>query len=291
MNKKTRKRGFTLIELLVVIAIIAILVALLLPAVQQAREAARRTQCKNNLKQFGIALHNYHDTYRALPPGIINVAGANGAGWACLTLPMMDQNPIYTQFAFEEANVSDTTTGTNGTQLTSQIDISNHRCPSSPDTSHMGGGFGNAITNYVGCYGADALGSASTTDGGGIFTANSSLRLRDIKDGTANTVFVGETTGDDDGVSEGHVWVGERIDYALGGGALAPNTDPDGVHANADDANFRSRHEGGIQVCMADGAVRFVSNSIPSNATGINSTQGLWQNLCDRTDKNVAGAF
>lgn len=109
----TNRRGFTLIELLVVIAIIAILIALLLPAVQQAREAARRSQCRNNLKQIGLALHNYHDNYNAFPPGALamnvttgvayklgdaepsrsNVGG--GWGWSTFILPFIDQAPLY----------------------------------------------------------------------------------------------------------------------------------------------------------------------------------------------------
>ena len=101
------RRGFTLIELLVVIAIIAILIALLLPAVQQAREAARRTQCKNNLKQIGLALHNYLDVTQVLPPGWIAVddtgapsahEGTSGVGWATMILPYMGQANIYNQF-------------------------------------------------------------------------------------------------------------------------------------------------------------------------------------------------
>jgi prepilin-type N-terminal cleavage/methylation domain-containing protein len=102
-----RRRGFTLIELLVVIAIIAVLIALLLPAVQQAREAARRTQCKNNMKQLGLAMHNYHDTFRVFPPGWIAVdpatnaqsahEGISGFGWGTMLLPQIDQSPLYNQ--------------------------------------------------------------------------------------------------------------------------------------------------------------------------------------------------
>src|SRR5262249_2123177 len=104
---RSRKRGFTLIELLVVIAIIAVLVALLLPAVQQAREAARRTQCKNNLKQIGLALYGYQEQFVRLPPGWIGVTngkpdiyGINGWGWASKILPQMEQTPLYNTINF-----------------------------------------------------------------------------------------------------------------------------------------------------------------------------------------------
>jgi len=102
-----RQRGFTLIELLVVIAIIAVLVSLLLPAVQQAREAARRTQCRNHLKQLGLALHNYHSSQNVFPPGY--VAGAaypattNGWGWCAQLLPQLDQGPLYDTINFSLA--------------------------------------------------------------------------------------------------------------------------------------------------------------------------------------------
>src|SRR4249920_1165294 len=92
LAEKRNIRGFTLIELLVVIAIIAVLVALLLPAVQQAREAARRASCKSNLKQIGLALHNYHETANTMPPGWI---GGNRWGWAVMILPQIDQAPLY----------------------------------------------------------------------------------------------------------------------------------------------------------------------------------------------------
>lgn len=104
-----RKRGFTLIELLVVIAIIAVLIALLLPAVQQAREAARRSSCQNNMKQFGLALHNYHDTHKMLPPILIGSGRWNSTalgrvvlnttGWMLLT-PYLDQSPLYNLYNF-----------------------------------------------------------------------------------------------------------------------------------------------------------------------------------------------
>src|SRR4051812_46688665 len=106
-RQRRQIRGFTLVELLVVIAIIALLVALLLPAVQQAREAARRTQCRNNLKQVGLALHNYHDTNSTLPPGWVGVTsgqsdvnGINGWSWAARVLPQLDQSPLFNSINF-----------------------------------------------------------------------------------------------------------------------------------------------------------------------------------------------
>jgi prepilin-type N-terminal cleavage/methylation domain-containing protein len=103
--RKSKRSGFTLIELLVVIAIIAVLIALLLPAVQQAREAARRSQCKNNLKQIGLALHNYHDMANSFPIGVnSSFIGTGGQRWGVsfwtLLLPYLDQAPVYNQFSF-----------------------------------------------------------------------------------------------------------------------------------------------------------------------------------------------
>ncbi len=101
MKKTKRRFGFTLIELLVVIAIIAVLIALLLPAVQQAREAARRTQCKNNLKQYGLGLHNYHDVHLLFPPGGSDWNNGPEIGWQVKILPFMDQAPLYNQLPME----------------------------------------------------------------------------------------------------------------------------------------------------------------------------------------------
>ena len=100
-NHSGRTRGFTLVELLVVIAIIGILVALLLPAIQAAREAARRTQCTNNLKQINLGLNNYHDTFRIFPPGAWNYANrGNGLAWTVFILPFLEQQTVYEEFEF-----------------------------------------------------------------------------------------------------------------------------------------------------------------------------------------------
>jgi prepilin-type N-terminal cleavage/methylation domain-containing protein len=108
ITSSEHRRGFTLIELLVVIAIIAVLIVLLLPAVQQAREAARRSSCKNNLKQIGLALHNYHETQGVFPPGYITADvtapqnASPGFAWSLMLLPFLDQSPLYKHFDFSE---------------------------------------------------------------------------------------------------------------------------------------------------------------------------------------------
>jgi len=211
-----RKRlGFTLIELLVVIAIIAVLVALLLPAVQQAREAARRSQCKNNLKQIGIALHNYEGACRAFPPGYIS--GPNipamgpvdpqfndaGQGWGWLTqlLPYIDQAPLYNVLnlslpCYDPANVAATRTT-----------IKSIRCPS--DSAGGNPAFGETVnvvdvndntlavfgrSNYVANVGNSTLWCSwpVTLQPNGAMFRNSRVQIADVTDGLSNTVFVGE---------------------------------------------------------------------------------------------------
>ncbi len=155
-----RLRGFTLIELLVVIAIIAILIALLLPAVQQAREAARRTQCKNNLKQIGLALHNYHDTNKALPSGsivLLNAAGTqyfgHGWTWHASILPYMDQATMYA--AIQGPNDGGLGSESGGTAspkqtLAGATVLSMFWCPSQPDVTQGVQKGGYSPSNYNG---------------------------------------------------------------------------------------------------------------------------------------------
>ena len=166
MKRVNVKSGFTLIELLVVIAIIAILVALLLPAVQQAREAARRSTCKNHLKQIGLGLHNYHDTYNVLPPGWIGYRNTQTTitdawGWNTYILPMVEAGPLYD--ALQLKNAQSLTAGVNDTAVRRaemRKPLAVYRCPSDSakltnnDDTRKLNSQDLATSNYVGINGS-----------------------------------------------------------------------------------------------------------------------------------------
>jgi prepilin-type N-terminal cleavage/methylation domain-containing protein/prepilin-type processing-associated H-X9-DG protein len=214
--RRSNRPGFTLIELLVVIAIIGVLIALLLPAVQAAREAARRAQCTNNLKQLGLALHNYHQTHDAFP-GAYNAGATNGAGgavrgtgaWGCyspqsLLLPFMEQNQVYNAINFNWVNQGDNGGnyfGERNNTTATRTRIGNFLCPSSPlprNTNFWGvNAPGN---NYFASFGASAgfFGTWNNAPPTGIFQyLGAPLGVRDVLDGTSNTVAFGEwRTGD-----------------------------------------------------------------------------------------------
>jgi len=189
------KKGFTLIELLVVIAIIAILVALLLPAVQQAREAARRSSCKNNLKQLGIALHNYHDTHTCLPGNPV-AAISDGAyrnkgweGWSAMAmlLPFIEQGAIYDQCDFNR--YWNSTAGNNNRNTTNNL-IATICCPSDPMAMRRQEG-NSAPFSY--CFSAGPATSWNLQNNApGPFSFESSTRFRDVTDGLTNTIFMSE---------------------------------------------------------------------------------------------------
>jgi prepilin-type N-terminal cleavage/methylation domain-containing protein/prepilin-type processing-associated H-X9-DG protein len=223
MPHRPRRRGFTLIELLVVIAIIAILIGLLLPAVQKVREAAARIQCINNLKQIGLALHDYHDSNNRFPPGYVdgntnpnrtpdNDVGP-GWGWAAYLLPYVEQGNVYNQIDFNQ------TVGTGANVQISLQPLKIFQCPSDPyqqnfpvyDSSFSTPVATLAHGNYVGCNGwievfngaggnpgtagNDGLAGGSGSAGVGVFYRNSRTRIADITDGTSNTIIVGERSG------------------------------------------------------------------------------------------------
>ncbi len=307
-------RGFTLIELLVVIAIIAILVALLLPAVQQAREAARRSSCKNNLKQIGLALHNYHDTHRILPSGMMNpnIADRPGWGWAASILPEIEQGPL-----FDALDVGDVplrslfvATATPQTIALLQSPIATYRCPSdvmeavNPNAwGHSGTGrpFKLATSNYVGMGSHGGVVRASGDPNlnlmDGVFYFNSQVRFSDVTDGLSNTIFVGERDGglSTSGTTDfrAAVWAGagsrSQDDwYAVGSilarGNFGINVDwaAIGQPINAG-KGISSLHSGGVQVVLGDGSVRFISENIDAN--------GVFKRLCKKGDGEAVGEF
>lgn len=198
--RRRGKAGFTLVELLVVIAIIGILVALLLPAIQAAREAARRIQCGNNLKQIGIGLHNYHDVHGAFPNDIWNrtyppvsmTTDHRGYTWIALLLPFIEQRTLSEQINYGAPILGQLVANAGGGGVpVESVDIKTLHCPSDykfPDLPH--GRF--AYTSYGGSYGWDWFPHGSWWNG--VFAIRQFTTIADIKDGTSNTIAVGEVT-------------------------------------------------------------------------------------------------
>ncbi len=188
-----RRTAFTLVELLVVIAIIGILVALLLPAIQAAREAARRTQCTNQIKQVATAMHNYHDTYKKLPAYQYHVSGVNswqGHGPFTMILPYMEQQPLYDQVDFTRAWDH----GNNQNVRRTHLEVLT--CPS--DLEYPNPTYGG--TNYAFCGGArrDFYSTGGPIPSSGMFLRRRESKLGDVLDGTSNTVMIGEILKGDD---------------------------------------------------------------------------------------------
>ena len=284
-----RRRGFTLIELLVVIAIIAILIALLLPAVQQAREAARRSECKNNLKQMGLAIHNYHDTYRILPPGfnvdlvVANTSTGNGGlGWSGSILPGLDQANLYNTIDFN----ADWGTGANEDACATYLSV--YRCPSDTTVSHRNhdGIDARVPTSYLACFSGtrSSDSEANVTDADGIFFLNSSIRMRDLTDGSSNTIGVGECVNNFDEFKD-HFYIGST---SIGGWDGAPReyseylASTDVAMNTTNEVAFGSMHVGGAQFLMMDGSVRFLSE---------NMNRTIYSYLGSRADGEVIGDF
>lgn len=274
--------GFTLIELLVVIAIIAILVALLLPAVQQAREAARRSQCKNNLKQLGLALHNYHEVHTTFPSlkihdeaflrGSNNDWGTNAGSWPTLLFPYVDQTTMYEEMDFSERY-------DHPKNLPAiQRKYSHLLCPSNPQDGRHGG---FQLIHYFGVYGSVdppggrarqqwAIGNQSNYQRRGVLFHNSSVREADVRDGTSNTLAIMEVRG------YRPVSANDLMSIADGRGmrweiGTSTNLAINGIHGDSICGtacrweNASSFHTGGVHGLLADGAVRFISENVNSN--------------------------
>ncbi len=285
-----RKSAFTLIELLVVIAIIAILIALLLPAVQQAREAARRSQCKNNLKQLGLALHNYHDTHKTFPPGAFTeqlgtgptyTETGNGLSFHVMILPFLEQTALYEKInknviVWNGATPSGVAGG-NG-NYGKQV-IPAFLCPSASEFMYGA----DVAAHYLGVMGPagsnttvlnQATGQpyrwVSAPDWGGYAQEGVLLRglnkkMRDVSDGTSNTIIIGESSMDSD---KDHLrcWIrGGQVNYsAVSTKNLQMALNKKGAPLFNNKA-FSSNHYGGVHFMMVDGSVDMLSENIDTN--------------------------
>jgi prepilin-type N-terminal cleavage/methylation domain-containing protein/prepilin-type processing-associated H-X9-DG protein len=315
------RRGFTLIELLVVIAIIGVLIALLLPAVQSAREAARRAQCTNNLKQLGLALHNYHDVHGSLAPGRIWAprpgrpptdfptifSGTPNTPWFVMMLPQFEQQALYDAFnfslgaeGFASSNPLSVAAGFFANSTVSATKVAMFQCPSDEArefqiTPQYSGGLlsGPIFTkgNYAVSWGNTnwrqrAIGTQQYTQSA---FGHKTVRLAEVRDGTSNTVFIGEVVQGDRFDVRGVMW-----SSVPGGGSFmtrySPNKYTDYLGLRTDGGDFlnqpifcvnedrlpcngsagdseafaasRSRHPGGVNVVLGDGSVRFLKETI-----------------------------
>lgn len=301
-----RRHGFTLIELLVVIAIIAILIALLLPAVQQAREAARRSQCRNNLKQIGLAMHNYHDVHNGFP---VAQFGCCWGTWIVGILPYIEQSNLYSRYEMNRkygVPVDDARYGNAVNLPVTQTRLATLTCPSDISNAPIGG-----ITshNYVVNFGNTSYTQANLN--GVVFgrapfvytasgTPAKNAGFQAIKDGTSNTLLVGEVlqgTGTD---LRGFAWWGDATQFTT---YLPPNSSiPDRIYSatycnndplqnlpcdisttdNPTMFGSRSHHVGGVQVALCDGSGRFISENIDLDT---------WRALSTARGAEVIGDF
>lgn len=314
-SKSPRPTGFTLIELLVVIAIIALLIGLLLPAVQQAREAARRSQCKNNLKQLGLSLHNYHDTHGRLPGTYwTGWGGPEKGSYLVQLLPYIDQAPLYSKIDFQLNVDAQAPVGLG--LIRSQI-VPLFICPSD-SSPNFPAGSDRAKSNYAmsmgsmlmpsftGCfsYPGNVFGTGNVGGGHGNGMDGSkssgvvskqcySSQFKEITDGLTNTILMGEirpNCGDHTTMGWLHynsLWVATAgpINFPVNCYGEAPVGTPNACNSpnswNTSQA-FKSRHSGGGHFCMGDGSVKFISQNI--NYT-------TYQALGDRRDGQLVGEF
>ncbi|MCA9034061.1 MAG: DUF1559 domain-containing protein [Planctomycetaceae bacterium] len=312
--RRKRTAGFTLIELLVVIAIIAILIALLLPAVQQAREAARRTQCKNNLKQLGLAMHNYHDTFGVFPYGF----DQRETLWSAMILPQIEQGNLYATLIWQESGPGNWDANGSPNEKACGTVISAFLCPSTADggprdnngipgrvpTAYRAVAASNAssddLSTRVAPYNTSAYTALEIVPLNGMFYGCSKVRMRDIVDGTTNTLMIGES------YSDTYVKDGQQMDFWLFGSPQTGGWNPGGkggteyseglgsacvpinsrlnptMHGTLMEISFGSYHVGGAQFTLADGSARFISENIDLN---------LYRSLATIRGGEIVGEF
>ena len=303
--------AFTLVELLVVIAIIGILVALLIPALQAARAAARRMQCANNMKQISLAAHNCHDAYQLFPPLCVNAITGSGNNWS--SSPILVKGPFegyigFTVFDFllpyiEQTNLYDSADGSavnvvEGKYLYQHV-IASYRCPDEPSPSALNGlgatTSGGATRWAVGNYSANYLLFGDTTKP----STEGSAKIATMRDGTSNTVIFTErygtcgTSGNPNAsTTYANLWSDSNITwrpvFCINNYAQIPSATgyqpcltfqvtPDWI-TECESRRAQSPHSGGIHAGLGDGSVRFVGAGID---------RALWASVCDPRDENV----
>ncbi len=298
-NFRRARAGFTLVELLVVIAIIAVLMGLLFPAVQSIREAARRTTCKNNLRQVLLAVQNYESSFQRFPRGWEaadpTINDDPGWGWASRVLPYMEQTNLYDQIRFD-LPIGHVDNGS----IVSQV-VPSFLCPSDPTTelpdmfhteahggAHLLAAFSPpqvsdpfvaARGNFSGVFGISEIEDVPDT-GEGIFFRNSKVRPADVADGLSNTLMIGERVSDLGGVT----WLGviqgidEPMARIVATADHVPNFKPSDPSEHRHFEDFRSHHTVGVNFGKADGSIEMISNTIDLD---------VYQAMCTRAGREV----
>jgi prepilin-type N-terminal cleavage/methylation domain-containing protein len=316
------RKAFTLVELLVVIAIIGILVALLLPAVQAAREAARRMSCGNNLKQLALGVHNYHDTYKCFPPQMLNISTNNDRrwGWGAVILPFIEQTPLHDQLKPDGQQIPVATTLYNGIALL-RAPVELYMCPSDG--------------SVIACQFHPSVGASSNPDNWyakSNYVCNQQImryragfagpcfNMSDVTDGTTNTLLIGErrlAVPKPKRYPGGIIWgtaqgTGDSANVFHAAHPINTPSDNNDFDADGNDTRrFRfassSQHPGGAQFALTDGSVRFIAQNIALNpfstaealanrgngcTTGVDTGPGwVYNNLCSKNDGQPVSGF
>ncbi len=272
---RIRPRGFTLIELLVVLAVIGVLVSITLPAVQQARESARRAQCRSQLRQLALALHNYHEVHRVLPAGAIVRGPAfpvlSGWGWGAMILPYVDQSPLYSSLDFHMG----TAVGANELRVKTTVPL--WRCPTDTADETI------LVSTWSGAVVPSATGNFCGVES--MLSGMSAVRFAHVTDGLSQTLLLGERVTIPPSISSVPFtsgWYGilaSQTSYVF---SSMPYTQAAAVFpinsAMGSPQNFSSRHVGGAHFALGDGSVRYVSDHIDG---------GLFEALGTRNGQEV----